>query len=269
MRGDQVLLVVGPAVAAGGGAAAARGQPGRPAGQLARGGGRAHRGRLKGWRRAGRAQTMAVMTGRRRDRERHAGAARPFPAAGRARRSLVLLAAGGVRVPRLGGRARAAAGGRADHHLRPGELVDLSAGRVGAATSCGSATTAPVPSSVTSVDASSRGLRMRMRDAGRRRIDVGGEVDIPLSARVTCSRRHRRRPSRPAGRDRRAPGGRRHHHPSGRARLRRRSCWTSPRRCATCGPAAGPRALRAGAPAGLTLEPDPPSVPSGCQSARR
>ena len=48
MRGDQVLLVSRPAVAGGGRAAAARGQPGRPAGQLARGGGRADRGRLMG-----------------------------------------------------------------------------------------------------------------------------------------------------------------------------------------------------------------------------
>jgi len=45
----------------------------------------------------------------------------------------------------------------------------------------------PRPLSVTSVDASSQGLRIRMRDAGRRRVDVGGEVDIPLSARVTCT----------------------------------------------------------------------------------
>lgn len=45
----------------------------------------------------------------------------------------------------------------------------------------------PRPLSVTSVDASSQGLRIQMRDAGRRRIDVGGEVDIPLSARVTCA----------------------------------------------------------------------------------
>src|SRR4051812_45139070 len=43
------------------------------------------------------------------------------------------------------------------------------------------------PLSVTSVDASRQGLRIRMLDPGRRRIDVGGEVDIPLSARVTCS----------------------------------------------------------------------------------
>jgi hypothetical protein len=45
----------------------------------------------------------------------------------------------------------------------------------------------PRPLSVTSVDASSHGLRIRMRDAGRRRIDVGEEADIPLSARVTCT----------------------------------------------------------------------------------
>jgi hypothetical protein len=45
----------------------------------------------------------------------------------------------------------------------------------------------PRPLSVTSVDASSRGLRIRMQDAGPRRIAVGAEVEIPLSARVTCS----------------------------------------------------------------------------------
>jgi hypothetical protein len=41
--------------------------------------------------------------------------------------------------------------------------------------------------SVTSVNASTRGLRIRMQDPGPRRIDGGGKVEIPLSVRVTCS----------------------------------------------------------------------------------
>jgi hypothetical protein len=45
----------------------------------------------------------------------------------------------------------------------------------------------PRPLSVTSVDASRQGLRIRMCGPGGRRVDVGGEVDLPLSARVTCS----------------------------------------------------------------------------------
>ena len=47
MRGDQALLVSARRSRPRGGAAAAGGQPRRPAGQLAGGGGRAHRGRLK------------------------------------------------------------------------------------------------------------------------------------------------------------------------------------------------------------------------------
>jgi len=40
---------------------------------------------------------------------------------------------------------------------------------------------------VTSVDASSQGLRVRMQEAGAYRIDVSGEVEIVLSAQVTCA----------------------------------------------------------------------------------
>jgi hypothetical protein len=43
------------------------------------------------------------------------------------------------------------------------------------------------PVTVTSVEASHQGLRVRMRDAGGRRIDGGREIQIPLSARLTCA----------------------------------------------------------------------------------
>lgn len=39
---------------------------------------------------------------------------------------------------------------------------------------------------VTSVDATSPGLRVRTADPGDRRVDAGGEIVIPLSARLTC-----------------------------------------------------------------------------------
>jgi hypothetical protein len=45
----------------------------------------------------------------------------------------------------------------------------------------------PRPISVTSVNASSEGLRVRMRESGPYRIDVRGDVEIVLSARVTCA----------------------------------------------------------------------------------
>ena len=44
----------------------------------------------------------------------------------------------------------------------------------------------PRPLTVTSVDASRRGLRVRMGEAGDRRVDAGREIEIPLSARLTC-----------------------------------------------------------------------------------
>jgi hypothetical protein len=44
----------------------------------------------------------------------------------------------------------------------------------------------PRPLSVTSVDAAIQGLRVRMADAGERRVDAGKEIEIPLSARLTC-----------------------------------------------------------------------------------
>jgi hypothetical protein len=43
------------------------------------------------------------------------------------------------------------------------------------------------PLMVTSVEGALRGLRVRMRDAGGRRIGAGREIAIPLSARLTCS----------------------------------------------------------------------------------
>jgi hypothetical protein len=45
----------------------------------------------------------------------------------------------------------------------------------------------PRPLTVTSVDAASPGLRVRMGESGGRRIDAGGEIEIPLSARLTCA----------------------------------------------------------------------------------
>jgi hypothetical protein len=44
----------------------------------------------------------------------------------------------------------------------------------------------PLPVSVTSVSASDPGLQVRMRDDGDRWMDPGQEIDIPLSARLTC-----------------------------------------------------------------------------------
>jgi hypothetical protein len=43
------------------------------------------------------------------------------------------------------------------------------------------------PLAVTAVDSVSAGLRLRMRDAGDRGIDAGREIEIPLSARLTCA----------------------------------------------------------------------------------
>jgi hypothetical protein len=43
------------------------------------------------------------------------------------------------------------------------------------------------PVTVTSVEASHPGLRVRMPDAVGRRIDGGREIQIPLSARLTCA----------------------------------------------------------------------------------
>jgi hypothetical protein len=42
------------------------------------------------------------------------------------------------------------------------------------------------PVTVTSVEAAHQGLRVRMQDAGGRRIDAGRAIQIPLSARLTC-----------------------------------------------------------------------------------
>jgi hypothetical protein len=101
--------------------------------------------------------------------------------------TLVLLAAGGVWFR----------GWAAERELRHVVELTVTFGLVSSSTSppggsvlyfLGVRNDGPRPLSVTSVDASSGGLRIRMRDAGRRRIDVGGEeVDIPLSVRVTCS----------------------------------------------------------------------------------
>jgi hypothetical protein len=45
-----------------------------------------------------------------------------------------------------------------------------------------------LPLSVTSVAAADRGLQLRMRDEGERRIAPGKEVEVPLSVLVTCAR---------------------------------------------------------------------------------
>ena len=43
-----------------------------------------------------------------------------------------------------------------------------------------------LPVSVTSVDAADIGLRLSMRDEGERPIDPGKEIEIPMSAQVSC-----------------------------------------------------------------------------------
>ena len=43
-----------------------------------------------------------------------------------------------------------------------------------------------LPVSVTSVDATDPGLRLRMRDDGARPVGPGEEIEIPLSVRLTC-----------------------------------------------------------------------------------
>ena len=144
---------VGAAVAAGGRAPAARGQPGGPAGQLARRARRRHRDRLRpdrvrDWRRRGRRHTMTAClprsssldAGRRRPPRSscwRAGRGRvgrwaALPRGGRRLVAglavLVLLAGGALCRPELVGRAGAPAGGRADRDLRRVEFVDLAAG---------------------------------------------------------------------------------------------------------------------------------------------
>ena len=44
----------------------------------------------------------------------------------------------------------------------------------------------PLPVSVTAVEGTGEGLRLAMRDAGARSIGAGGEIEIPLSVRLTC-----------------------------------------------------------------------------------
>ena len=133
-----------------------------------------------------RAQTMAAMTGPvdviESGTEFPPGRARLLAAVG----ILVLLVAGGVWFR----------GWAAERGLRHAVQLTATLGVVSSSTSPPGGSVryflevrndGPRPLSVTSVDASSQGLRIGMRDAGARRIYVGGEVDIPLSARVTCS----------------------------------------------------------------------------------
>ena len=120
------------------------------------------------------------------------------------------LPVGGVLFLRVLGWAKACApaGGRAVHRARGVELVRQARPAARWASSCGSATTAPSPVAVTSVDAADRGVRLRMQDDGERIVDPGREVEIPLSVRLTCAP-GRGRPAFPARRAGNAPGRRR------------------------------------------------------------
>lgn len=44
----------------------------------------------------------------------------------------------------------------------------------------------PLPVSVTAVEGTGAGVRVRMRDEGARPVGAGGEIEIPLSVRLTC-----------------------------------------------------------------------------------